>query len=174
MIVKKEIFISAIVASMLQSSYSFAADGTIQFTGNITTDACVVDATSSGTQTADLGTLASTAFSSGGEAAGSTSFQIILSSCPATVNTVAVRFDGTSNATDGRLLALDPGSTATAVGVGIYDDTGSIIPMHSNSKNYPVTLTGATMNFEGKYVSTGPTVGEGTANATTEFTIMYQ
>lgn len=151
-----------------------AADGTIQFTGNITNDSCTVDTTSAGTQTASLGTIAATSFGSSGEAAGSAPFQIVLTACPATVTSVAVRFDGNADATDARLLALDSGSSASAVGVGIYDDAGTIIPMHADSKTYAVTTTGATMNFEGKYVSTGTTVGEGSANATTEFTIQYQ
>ncbi|WP_370567863.1 fimbrial protein, partial [Enterobacter cloacae complex sp. P4RS] len=72
-------------------SLAYGADGTIQFTGNITTDACTVDATSAGTQTANLGTIASTAFTSSGDAAGSAPFQILLTACPATVTSVSVR-----------------------------------------------------------------------------------
>ena len=79
---KKIALISAII-SLCTLNAANAADGVINFTGNITGTACVVDP-SAIAQPVDLGTVATSAFSGGsGAAAAPSRFNIVLKSCPA-------------------------------------------------------------------------------------------
>jgi major type 1 subunit fimbrin (pilin) len=167
----------ALIFAVFSTSYinsSYAADGTVNFTGNIRADACTVSATSQ-TLNVALGTVSATSFSSVGDKTSSAPFQIQLTACPPTVTSVAVRFDGVSDDTNPDLLKLDSGQTATGVGIEIADSSGAPIPLHVDS--VPYTVDGGTnavdMDFNGRYVSTSLTVGAGTANATSQFTIMY-
>ncbi|PFH11522.1 major type 1 subunit fimbrin (pilin) [Collimonas sp. PA-H2] len=160
-------------------SIANAADGTINFTGNITTVACTVDPTSGVTPNPVLlGNVSTTAFPIFGSSAAPTMFSITLSACPATVTTARAKFDGPTAAGNPNLLALtgagSPG-VATFVGIGIYEqDSSTLIPIGALSAPVPVLAANPTtpMNFIAKYVSTG-TVTEGTANATSAFTISY-
>ncbi|WP_075182350.1 fimbrial protein [Pantoea sp. 1.19] len=151
-----------------------AADGTIQFTGNITDTACVVE-TASSSQTVALGTVASTAFSSAGSTAGAKPFTINLSNCPAAVTSAAVRFDGSLNTANSSILALNSGEDAANVGVAIYEqDSSTLIPIGSDSASFPLSASGInTLNFVAKYYATATPVGAGSANATASFTIAY-
>lgn len=171
---KKIALISAII-SLSAMQVANAADGVINFTGNITGAACVVEP-SAIAQPVDLGTVATTAFTGGnGATAAAKRFNIVLKSCPESVASAAVRFDGTTSSSNPSILALTSGQTASNVGVAIYEqDNATLIPVGSPSAN--VTLaedTNNTLTYFAKYMATG-TVGAGTANASTSFTVVYQ
>lgn len=86
---KKIALISALMSlSVFQAAN--AADGVINFTGNITGTACVVD-TSAISQPVDLGTISTTAFTGGnGATAAAKRFNIVLKSCPASVSSASI------------------------------------------------------------------------------------
>ena len=181
---KKIALISAMLSlSALQAAN--AADGVIKFTGTITGTACVVDP-SAIAQPVDLGTVSTAAFSGGngataafsggnGATAAAKRFNIVLKSCPASVTSASIRFDGATNTANPSILALTSGQTATNVGVAIYEqDSATLIPVGSSSAS--VTLledVNNTLTYFAKYMATG-TVGAGTANASTSFTVTYQ
>lgn len=153
-----------------------AADGTIKFTGNITDAACTVD-TSSASQNVNLGTVSASAFATVGATAAPTKFSINLTDCPETVTKASVKFDGLVNTVNSDLLALNTDSTATGVGIAIYEaDSSTKLPLLTAS--LPQTIDSAagatnTLNFVAKYMSTAAKVAAGTANASTDFTIVY-
>lgn len=152
-----------------------AADGTINFTGTITDVACTVD-TSSASQTVNLGTVSSKAFTASGSTAAPTRFGITLTNCPATATKASVKFSGPTNSANTSILALTSGSdTATGVGIGIYEqDATTLIPVGSTSASKTLSSdANTTLNYIAKYVSTAASVGTGTANATSDFTIVY-
>lgn len=164
---------SILLFSALNTTY--AADGIINFNGTITGTACVVDP-SAISQPVELGTVSTNAFSGGnGSTAAAKRFNIVLKSCPASVTSASVRFDGTTNTANPSILALNSGQTATNVGVAIYEqDSTTMIPVGSSSAK--VTLlenVDNTLTYVAKYMATGA-VGSGTANASTSFTIIYQ
>jgi major type 1 subunit fimbrin (pilin) len=169
-----KITLIATVAALFSAQYVSAADGTINFTGNITDTACVVDA-SSASQTVALGTVSNTAFSGSGSTAAPARFTIDLTTCPAAVNMAKVRFDGTTASGNPSVLRLNSGQTATNVGVAIYEqDSSTLIPIGTASAGMTLSSSGTnTMAFIAKYIATGATVGAGSANATTTFTITY-
>lgn len=152
-----------------------ASDGVINFTGNITDTACVVD-TASVSQPVDLGTVATSAFTGGnGTTAAAKRFNIVLKSCPASVSSASVRFDGATDNANPSILALSNGQTATNVGVAIYEqDNITLIPVGTTSAS--VNLLEDVDNslvYFAKYMATG-SVGAGTANSSTSFTVTYQ
>ncbi|HFS5792668.1 TPA: fimbrial protein [Citrobacter werkmanii] len=162
--------VSAAVAGGVQAS-----DGTINFTGSITDQTCTVD-TGSQNLPVSLGNVAQTALNGAkGMRAAPTKFTINVSDCPDTVTGANVKFDGTSDNNDQSLLALDSGTgIATGVGIQIADKNGAVIPLHSASSDYTLAAGSNALDFVARYVSTGPAVTTGTANGTSEFTIIYK
>ncbi|WP_336218233.1 fimbrial protein [Citrobacter amalonaticus] len=151
-----------------------ASDGTIHFKGNIINEACTVD-TNSKNQTVILGDIAAASFSAAGDKSTPTKFTINVTDCPATVKQIAFKFDGINDSDNTKLLKLDSGMTATKVGIEISDSNGVPIDLHTSSPKYNVAADGsASLEFIGRYVATAATVGAGTADGTSEFTINYQ
>lgn len=152
-----------------------AADGTIHFTGSITDQTCAVD-TGSQNLPVNLGNVAQTALNgSAGMKAAPTRFTINVSDCPDTVTGANVKFDGTADAVNQTLLALDSGTgVATGVGIQIADKNGAPIPLHTASPDYPLAEGSNMLDFTARYVSTGTAVTTGPANGTSEFTIIYK
>ncbi|WP_338124591.1 fimbrial protein [Ewingella americana] len=166
--------IALLVNTALLSTMAHAADGTINFTGNITAAACTVD-TASANRTVALGNVSSSAFTAAGSTASPTAFVIDLTNCPATVTSASTKFDGPANATNSSIIALSSGQTATGVGVAIYEnDSSTLIPLGTASKAKAITTAGPnTLNFIAKYMATAAAVTAGTANAVTTFTVVY-
>lgn len=160
---------------MLAAANAMAADGTIHFTGSITDQTCKID-TGSQNLPVNLGNVAQTALNGAkGMRAAPTQFTINMSECPETVTGANVKFDGTSDNNDQSLLALDSGTgIATGVGIQIADKNGAVIPLHSASSDYTLAEGANALDFVARYVSTGPAVTTGTANGTSEFTIIYK
>ncbi|MGU3414165.1 fimbrial protein [Enterobacteriaceae bacterium C34A] len=168
----------ALITTLLSVSVfqaAHAADGVINFTGNITDAACVVD-TSALAQPVDLGNVSVTAFSGGtGTTAAAKRFNIVLKSCPASVTSASVRFDGVTNTQNPNILALSASQTASNVGVALYEqDNATPIAIGMTSNNVALEEdVDNTLTYFAKYMSTG-TVGPGTANSSTAFTVVYQ
>lgn len=162
----------AMVVSLGFASAAFAADGTINFTGKITDTACTVSSDSITTPVA-LGTVSSKAFSGSGTTAAATKFTINIASCPDTVTSASVRFDGTPNTANNKVLAVTGG--ATNVGIGIYEaDSSTLIPLQNNSKAQALVTGTNQLSYIAKYYAVADGVTAGDANATATFTITYQ
>src|SRR5688572_23428653 len=107
-------------ALCLSHTVVHAADGTINFTGQIVATTCDVNGGSNATIDVDLGTVAATSFTAVGDTSSPTAFTISLTNCPPTFNAAAVKFDGTADAADNQLLEVTGG--ATGVGIEIADN----------------------------------------------------
>lgn len=178
----KKTLLSTLLATtaFFSASAAFAADGTINFTGSITETACVVDTTSA-TLSVPLGKISATAFKAAGTTAPATKFTLLVKSCP-TATTAKVNFDGIPVSGDNNVLALTTGTgVATGVGVQISDKTGTVVPLRGLSSSYDLKLGSTTpgqdvvnnLEFTARYIATATTVTAGTANASTNFTIVY-
>ena len=176
---KKNIIAAAIVATAaLSLSNAFAAtgEGTVNFNGEILDAACTVDVGSQN-QTVELGKYNKSAFAAAGDVTAATKFDIVLKDCPASVTAASVRFDGTPDATDSTLLAVDSSVAGAATGVGINLMTAdkADLPLHG-SNDYRYTLTDAsdnTLNFYAQYKSTADSVTAGPANSVANFSVVY-
>lgn len=172
---KKRLIAIALLTGSAFTGVANAADGTINFTGNITDAACTVSA-STATQTVAMGTVSSGSMTTVGASSAPTRFNITLSACPATATSAAIKFDGPSDTMNSSLLALTnvPG-VATGVAIGLYEaDSSTLIPVGSASAKHTLTATGNnTFDYYAKYVSTNTTIVAGTASAVSNFTVVY-
>lgn len=174
---KKNIIATLIATSSIFAiSNAFAADGTIDFTGEITDQACEL-ATGSDVFTVNLGKVSKTALPSTGSTAAATKFTIKLKNCPQTVTSATVKFDAISYAGDNNVLELtDPTANTTAknVGIQIQDVTGATVPLFAESSDYELKQnTVNNLDFTARYIAMSDAVGVGQANSTATFTINY-
>lgn len=164
------------ILAAISMSVSFganASDGTVTFTGAITDQTCVVDA-SSANLTVDLGTIGSSSFSAAGDTAGASRFDISLTGCPGTFTKVAARFDGPTDSTNPDLLALtNTGTQASGVAIQIANIDGSSLNIGQESTQFPIDSTASTLKFIARYEATSSTVTPGDAGSVAQFTITY-
>lgn len=165
----------ATLAAMSASSV-FAAEGTVNFTGEIIDEACTVDIGSSDSLSVSLGKVAKSSFSATGDDASTTKFTMTLKDCPAAVTAAQVKFDGTHDATDSSLLALtDETGVATGVAIALMTADKADLGLYAVN-DYSYTLAADTENkldFYAAYRSTSDTVVAGKANAVATFSINY-
>jgi major type 1 subunit fimbrin (pilin) len=171
--------------TLLCASSAFAADGTINFTGDIKDTTCVVDFGAGSTSLSiPMGTFNKTAFSKGaGSTSNATKFSIKLKTCPAAYTKATVQFDGTADTNDSKVLALTSGTTAapSAIGVGIQisDKDGTVMALKDESTSYDLVAGTTTvdntnsLDFTARYVATAAAVTSGKADATANFTVKY-
>jgi len=169
---KKLIIAASIIASV--STAAFADDGKINFTGSITDDACTVVNDMSSPLSVELKTVSSKAFKAAGNTASPTGFSIKLTGCPAAMTSAAVKFDGTADSNVNTILALtQEAGVATNVGIQLTDNKDVVVPLHTASSSYPLTVGDNKLDFVARYYATAATVTAGPANATSNFTIVY-
>ncbi|KFK95429.1 MULTISPECIES: fimbrial protein [unclassified Serratia (in: enterobacteria)] len=174
---KKNIVNAALFSLIVATPAVFAADGTINFVGEVTDVACTVD-TNSQNLTVTLGKVASSAFSGIGSKAAPTQFQLVLKDCPAAATSAVVKFDGTSVTGDNSVLALTPAvDAAQGVAIELSDASQQVVRLFENSQPYTLeTGVGSVnnLNFVARYKAISNTITAGIANASAQFTIVYQ
>lgn len=173
---KKNLIAVAVLASSAFGISAFAADGQVNFTGEIIDAGCTVVNTPANPLEVKLGKVARSAFTQAGDTAAPTGFTLQLTNCPATVSTASVKFDGTAVNGDNSVLALtQDAGVATGVGIQLSDASQTVLPLYTASTAYPLQSGSATNNldFVARYVSTSNTVTAGPANSMASFTINY-
>ncbi|MDH1125905.1 fimbrial protein [Enterobacter quasihormaechei] len=173
----KKLMIAMLAASSaLTMTNAFAAAGTVNFNGNILDSACDVDVASQN-QVVVLGDYNKTEFSAAGDRTAATQFNIILKNCPVSVTNARVRFDGTPDSINTRLLAVDTSVAGAATGVAINLMTAdkADLPLHgSNAYTYALSSTmDNTLEFYAQYISTASAVTAGPANSVANFSVVY-
>lgn len=172
---KKNVIATLIAASSVFAiNNAFAADGTIDFTGEITDQACELAAGSDALKV-NLGKVSKKALPSAGSTAAATKFTIKLINCPATVTTASVKFDADSYLGDDTVIKLkEEAGVATGVGIQITDDVNTVVPLFTASKDYPLQQNVENnLDFRARYIAKSDTVTTGPANGTATFTINY-
>ncbi|MBL5885721.1 fimbrial protein [Lelliottia amnigena] len=170
---KKNLIVAALIAGALSSS-AFAADGKIDFVGAITDDACTVTNNMTNPLIVTLGTVASSAFTTGNLSAAPTEFKINLTNCPASITSAQVKFDGTADANDNTILQLTQETgVVTNVGIQLMDKSNAVVPLYTASTAYDLTAGTNDLKFVARYLATSLPVTAGPANSTSNFTIVY-
>ncbi|MBA0034905.1 type 1 fimbrial protein [Pantoea sp. BIGb0393] len=170
---KNPLILSAVIAVSSLTTFAHASDGTINVTGTISDTTCTINAGSVSIDV-DFGTVSSRAFTGPGSTAGIEPIKIDFDSCPASITSAAVSFDGTSDAVNSNLFALTSAAPATGVAVGLYEADGATeIPYGSTSKSVPLTTTGGTLSYFAKYVQTTTPIAAGSAETVINFTVKY-
>lgn len=165
--------IALAASTLIFASSAYAADGTITFTGDIVASTCKING-GTNDQTVALGKVSTTALKGAGTQAAGTLFTIALTGCGDTFTSAQVKFDATKNTVNSDLIALSGDSTATGVGIGVFESDGvTYVTPYVATKAQAIKDGAATFSYVAKYVATGDTVTAGTANSSATFTIIY-
>ncbi|WP_302058795.1 fimbrial protein [Paraburkholderia sp. CNPSo 3274] len=164
----------------LMAQGAFAADGTIQFTGNITAQTCTINGNGSGSNnfTVALPTVSASTLATAGQTAGRTPFNIALSACTPDSGNVHTYFEAgpTVNAATGHLVLNAGGATNVEIGLQNNNFTNIGLGAADASQNsLPVAINNgsATLNYYAQYVATAAATA-GAANSSVMYTIAYQ
>ncbi len=183
---KKYLSKLAVIAAVgALAQVAMAADGTVNFTGEITDSICSL-APESQLINVPLGKITRTKFQTVGTGSAPAKFTINLLDCPAGINKGKVTFSGTADSRVADLVAIDGSGqgnpAAQGVGIEIGDWEGQKIALGSASREYALTQGANKLQFQARYVSTLPLVGAaptdpvlqaGPANGTAQFTVAY-
>lgn len=174
-VMKKNIIAAAITAvSIMAASSAFAADGQVNFVGKIIDTGCEVVNTPTTPLIVTLGDVYNTAFVSPGDTAAATGFTLKLKSCPISVTSAKVKFDGAADNGNNRILKLtQDAGVAVGVGIQLSDISNDVLPLYTASAAYPIVAGDNDLNFVARYVATSTPVSTGVANAVATFTIIY-
>lgn len=161
------------IMSIIPVAASFAATGTINFTGSITDNACTLKG--SGTAiSVPMNKLSSADFAAAGDTSAAQKFTIVMTNCPAAV-AATVNFDGKPDASDPALLGLSgSGTVAKGVAIQLMSSDKTPLPLNTASVPYSLKATGDNeLVFFARYKSTAKTIVAGDANATANFSVVY-
>ncbi|MNJ19594.1 Type-1 fimbrial protein, A chain precursor [compost metagenome] len=185
----------AITTTGFITSTAVAADGTVNFSGEIIAASCSISAGAgtsvtgaAGDQVIDvkLGKISSNSIkgvAGGGITAGQTvNLNLDCGTTAADVTAVTMQFDPSSGSgIDGKNPnLLRTTGTATGVGIGIYNTANRLLNLSSNESIRGAISGDATAGYKAKlslraaYVANGWTVKPGTATGTLPFTLSYE
>ncbi|HGM5490617.1 TPA: fimbrial protein [Serratia fonticola] len=173
---KKNLIVAIVTGSILSAASAMAADGQVNFKGEIIDSACEVVNNVSNPLDVTLGQVAKTAFTGAGSTAAATKFTLQLKNCPDSVTSAAVKFDGTANAGDNNVLQLTQETgVATGVGIQLSDASNTVLPLFTASTSYPLVSGTAVNNldFVARYIATEDDVAAGPANSVASFSVIY-
>ncbi|MBO1014694.1 type 1 fimbrial protein [Achromobacter sp. SD115] len=176
---KKNLLTAALaIAGLATFASAHAADGTIEFTGNITANTCAINGGNGGENfTVALPTVSAKTLETAGATAGRTPFKIALTNCTDD-QPVSVHFEGgpTVSQETGR-LTVDAGG-ANKVELGLLNNSFGEIKAGAaigQQNSQTVTLAGgkADLDYFVEYHSLGGATA-GAANSRVQYSISYQ
>jgi major type 1 subunit fimbrin (pilin) len=155
---------------------SFAADGSITFTGAITANTCVVNVNgdTNYARTISLGTMSAAALNDANSAAGRVPVDISLTGC--TIPQARANWESVG-ATDGDNLMNTATSGATNVAVQLLNPSFQPIAVNRNTNNTtPIVFNGGdqTLRYYAQYFSAAGGATAGPVTAITQFSIDYK
>lgn len=160
------------------SQAALAADGNIQFNGEIVDSPCSISPGATNL-VVPLGKVSRASLEgAAGKLSTPAQFQIQLTDCSAAAKGASITFSGVPDTVQKDALALANSGglepNATGVAVQVRDANRAKIALGSESANYVLGQGSNNLRFEASYVSTGNTVTPGPANATAQFTVNYK
>lgn len=119
---KKQLAVAVALLLGTGMGIAHAADGTINFTGTVTSETCTVAVNDQTNPTLDLGTVNVNDLAAADQTGPATNFTLNLTSCPSTFTTASVTFSGNADAASGIFNNEASSDTAAAnVGVELFD-----------------------------------------------------
>jgi major type 1 subunit fimbrin (pilin) len=151
-----------------------SSNGVINFTGEIIAGGCDV-VPGSDYLTVNLGTLSQKSFKGVGSTMGAARFDVALTNCHPELVSVGLVFDGMPSAEDTSILALQGENSAVGVGIALYEMDGTTpVPLQTPSEMKVLDGEASTvLRYVVKYKATAEMVTPGSANATANFTLVY-
>lgn len=176
---KKLVLLSTATSLLVLSASTFAADGTINFTGKFIDTTCNIQF-DSGNTTAEinLGTYNVNTLAAVGDLTSSKPIEIALSGCPVKDKTVNIEFTSNNTNADGHTYIVTGNPTSTAnVGVALFKDEAQTTQIIPASTSVPVVLTDdagkATLYASFKRIAANGTLVADSVTSTATFNINY-
>ncbi|AZC50506.1 fimbrial protein [Pseudomonas chlororaphis] len=187
----------AVLVSATGAQFANAADGTINFNGQLTATTCTVAVDGAANSTAavvTLPTVSTNALQTSGQTTGQTGFNITLANCSGTAQTAAAFFEagpGVDQASGQLLNSAAAGVSASNVRLQLVDLGNNAIIRAGNTEqrttafrnriNYATAGVGtapgsngsANLPYAVRYIASGPTTA-GTVVSTVTYAIDYQ
>lgn len=151
-----------------------AYDVLVSVKGNLIANTCVVSADSL-LKEVPLGDIGTRQLSKTGAVSNiKAPFTLTLEACGSTFSGVKIRFSGTPDEVDSRLIKVAAGG-ATGVAVQILDNEGKLVPLNTQTAAYGVAGSDSVqMTFYARLIATGPDVTAGNVSALATWTTEYQ
>lgn len=175
LLMKKALIALAASATVLTSFSALAADGTVNFTGEISSQTCTIDGNATGatTKSVTLPRVSASSLGAVGQTAGRTAFSLALTGC--TGSSALVRFEqgSTVDAATGNLI----NQTTTGSNVQIQLLNAAFAPINlqtnANSLSTAITANAATINFYAQYVAANAVATAGQVTSSVQFSMDY-
>ncbi len=168
--------VAVIAATAFAPASQAATSGTINFTGRVLTDTCVIDVNGSGSSTVALPNVSTTAFSgAAGNVAGATPFQIKLTGCDTNTTKANMAFTAGTNV-DTSTGNLKNATTGGAnVQVQLLNNTSAVINTATNANAPVITVASGTgtTQLTAQYISTAAATSAGVVTSSVGFTLTY-
>lgn len=175
-----KIFSSALLIAGLASPAAFAADGTITFTGSITSVTCTIDSDRGGANfTVDLGGVNASQFTGVGVVPSTVGFKLLIGGNPECTNGTIVyaNFEPGALVDPTGMVKIGTGaSDAKGVLIRLFNENSEAIDINSDQKWVKKTVAdnrAVLQHFVG-YEQTAATVEAGAANGAVTYTIRYE
>lgn len=166
--------ISGIALFVALAAPAHGYDVLVSITGNLIGNTCVVSADSE-EQTVPLGTIGTKQFYEPGAVSNiKQAFTLTLEECGPTFTGVKIRFSGTPDDLNPKLIKIDEGG-ATGVAVQILDKDSIPIPLEDKTTAYGTSGDERVqMTFYARLVANGGAVSAGDVSAIATWTTEYQ
>lgn len=179
--IRQTLIAGLLVAAAVLPGAAFASDGTITFTGRVSSQTCTIGGNggTSSSFTVTLPAVSTSALSGTVTAAGRTPFSIRLSGCSTATGNAAVYFEpgATIDAATGRLINGASSTPAGNVQIALSNADMSAITLGAaagsqNSQQVALASGAATLNYSAEYVATG-TVTSGNVSTSVVYSVVY-
>lgn len=167
--------------ALLASNSAHASDGSITFTGSITTQTCTINGSAAGTpnnQTVTLPTVSQSALASAGAYAGRTPFKLTLTNCSGTKARTLFELGNTVDTASGALINQD--SSGSDAQVAILSDSFNMIDLSTNNNSQTIDLQGedgaktGTLQYYAQYYAKAPVTKGGAVQTSVQFSMYYE
>lgn len=174
----KHLMFSVLLLALTGASSPVAAEPNVRLYGALVAEPCVIPPGDDNIQL-EFGSIVDKYLYQNTRTPGQ-AFEVRLAECDLSLsNTVTVTFEGMESAVLPGLLALDGGSVATGIAIGLETPEAQPLPLNQASDTYPLQ-TGSNVIGLKAYVQGEPeaistrTIGHGTFAATATFSLAYE
>lgn len=167
--------LGAMAAAVASSFNASAADGTINFTGEISSQTCTIEGNTTGTsaKTVALPRVAASSLAAVGQTAGRTGFTLALTACTGTSALVRFEQGASVDAATGNLL----NQTANGSNAQIQILNANFAPINlqtnAGSLSTAVTSEAANLQFYAQYVAATAAATAGQVTSNVQFSMDY-
>jgi len=166
-----------VATSLLVMSSVYAADGQVNFNGELHSDTCNITNAIGGNVNIILPNISANNFPSGSERAGQTAFDINLANCTDETG-VSISFTGDANqvnANTGLFKNISQNNPATNIEVAVYDSTDTLVKAQgAASESVNIVSGNATIPMTVYYQATAAGVTAGSVIATGGINLVYR